>query len=331
MNHTPVASNSRNNAQLDGLKLDHAQLDGDMPERMPVRGVFVGLITLDLLYLTADLPDRNQKIVALDYTMAAGGPATNAAVTFSHLGNPARLLGSMGCHPMTTLVLADLQQWGVTVADLAPDRGTPLPTSSIIVNQATGERAVVSLNAAKSQASVQAIPDDILQAIGSQEIDIVLIDGHQMEVGRAIAQRAQAAQVPIVVDGGSWKPGFEQVLPYANYVICSANFYPPHCHSTSEVVAYLKTLQIPHIAITQGDRPILFFSPDQSGQIAIPPVQPVDTLGAGDIFHGAFCHFILQSSFPEALTQAAAIASYACRFFGTRQWMEKRIKDKRKN
>lgn len=299
--------------------------------KRPVQGLFVGLITLDLLYLTTELPDRNQKIVALDYTMAAGGPATNAAVTFSHLGNSAKLLGSMGRHAMTTLVFSDLQQWSVAVVDLDADRDSPLPTSSIIVNQATGERAVVSLNAAKSQAPVQAIPSGILQAIDSQAIDIVLIDGHQMEVGQVIAQRAQAARVPIVIDGGSWKPGFEQVLPYADYVICSANFYPPHCHSTAEVVAYLKTLQVPHIAITQGDRPILFFSSDHTGQITIPPLQPVDTLGAGDIFHGAFCHFILQSSFLEALTQAASIASYACQFFGTRQWMEARIKDKHKN
>jgi sugar/nucleoside kinase (ribokinase family) len=185
------------------------------------------------------------------------------------------------------------------------------------VTQATGERAVISLNATRSQAPVQSIPADILQ-----EIDIVLIDGHQMQVGQAIAQQAKAAQIPIVIDGGSWKPGFEQVLPYADYVICSANFYPPNCATPADVLAYLNALGIPHLAITQGDRPILFFSQADSGQIAVPPVTTVDTLGAGDIFHGAFCHLIGRSNFPEALKQAAEIAAHACQFFGTRQWME---------
>lgn len=283
---------------------------------MTRRGLFVGLITLDLIYLITDVPDRNQKIVALDYTMAAGGPATNAAVTFSYLGNSATLLGILGSHPISKLVLADLQLWNVAIADLNPTRSDPLPTSSILITQTTGERAVISLNASQSQVSANAIPDHILQSV-----EIVLIDGHQMAVGQAIAQQAQADHVPVVIDGGSWKPGFEQVLPYTDYAICSANFRPPNCHTTADVFAYLDSLNIPHLAITHGEQPIEFRNRDTIGQIPVPAVQAIDTLGAGDIFHGAFCHYILQLPFPEALSQAAAIASSACQAFGTRRWM----------
>jgi sugar/nucleoside kinase (ribokinase family) len=288
----------------------------------PAHGLFVGLITLDLLYLVTELPDRNQKIVALDYLMAAGGPATNAAVAFKHLGNEATILGVMGDHAMTTCVAADLQQRGVTIADLQPNRADPLPTSSILVTEATGDRAVVSLNASKSQASADAIPGSILTDLEHRKIQIVLIDGHQMEVGHTIAQRARAAGIPIVIDGGSWKPGFEQVLPLSDYVICSANFHPPGCTTPEQVLHYLAALQIPHIAITQGDRPIQFLSQRKSGCIPVPSVPTIDTLGAGDIFHGAFCHFILHASFQDALAQAATIAAHSCQFFGTRRWME---------
>lgn len=286
-------------------------------------GLFVGLITLDLIYLTTDLPTHNEKIVALDYTVAAGGPATNAAVTFSDLGNSATVLGSLGCHPISTLVAADLQQCQVTIADLNPTQTDPPPTSSILVTQATGERAVISINAVKAQASTAAIPEGILQ-----NISVILIDGHQMDVGRAIAQQAKAAQIPIVIDGGSWKPGFEQVLPFADYVICSANFYPPDCHTTAEVLAYLADLQIPYIAITQGHQPIQFLTQGQAGHLPVPTIQAIDTVGAGDILHGAFCHYILNSTFQDALMQSAAIASQSCQFFGTRQWMQERRKMK---
>lgn len=297
--------------------------------RTPAHGLFVGLITLDLLYLVTELPNRNQKVVALDSLTAAGGPATNAAVAFKHLGNQATLLGVMGCHAMTSCVVTDLQQCGVTFVDLQPDRAEPLPTSSIIVTQATGDRAVVSLNASKSQAQADAIPGSILTDLEHHSIQVVLIDGHQIEVGHTIAQRARAARIPIVIDGGSWKPGFEQVLPYADYVICSANFHPPGCPTPDQVFHYLSKLQIPYIAITQGDRPIQFLSQGESGFIPVPSVTPIDTLGAGDIFHGAFCHFIQYTSFQAALTQAATIAAHSCQFFGTRQWMkEERIKDK---
>jgi len=283
---------------------------------MTKQGLFVGLVTLDLVYLVTALPQSNQKIVALEDSMTAGGPAANAAVTFSHLGNSATLLSSVGQHPSRQLVLADLH--GVAIADLTPNRTQSLPISSILVTQATGERAIVSRNAVQAQAPTTAIPVDILQ-----EIEIVLIDGHQMAVGQAIAKQAKAQQIPVVVDGGSWKAGFEEVLPYVDYAICSANFLPPQCSTLADVFDYLISLKIPHIAITNGSQPIQYFYQGSEGQIPVPKIQPVDTLGAGDIFHGAFCHFILRTNFLEALALAADVAGRSCQFFGTRQWMNR--------
>jgi sugar/nucleoside kinase (ribokinase family) len=287
-------------------------------------GLFVGLATLDLIYLTEALPTKNQKIVALDYTVAAGGPATNAAVTFGYLGDRPTLLSIFGTHPINQLVLADLKEHGVAIADLNPQQTEPVPTSSIIVTQATGERAVVSLNAVRSQASLEQVEQALGDRISPNTltgVDIVLIDGHQMEVGREIAQRARTAQIPVVIDGGSWKPGFEQVLPLADYVICSSNFHPPGCSTTEEVLAYLTDLGIPHIAITQGGEPIQTFSEGSASLIPVPEIRPVDTLGAGDIFHGAFCHYILRLGFEQAIAASANVAARACESFGTRAWM----------
>jgi sugar/nucleoside kinase (ribokinase family) len=284
---------------------------------MSITGLFVGLTTLDLIYLVTAPPLPNQKIVAIDYTAAAGGPATNAAVAFQHLGNSARLLSAIGCHPITHLLQADLQQCGIEVIDLAGDRTTSLPVSSILVTQSTGERAVTSINAVNTQIPVTAIPENILLGI-----EIVLIDGHQMAVGAAIAQQAQQQNIPVVIDGGSWKPGFDTVLPWVDYAICSSNFYPPDCVSSAQVVDYLASFGIANVAITQGDQPIIYRQLDIQGQIAVPVIRAIDTLGAGDFFHGAFCHFMLQTDFPTALAAAAQVAARACQSFGTRQWLQ---------
>lgn len=280
-------------------------------------GLFVGMVSLDLVYLSAKLPGNNQKVVASDYTVSAGGPATNAAVTFSYLGDRATLLGVVGTHPITHLIRSDLERHGVAIADLDPVATEPPPVSSIIVTEATGDRAVISINATKIQASSDQLPAAI-----ASDIDIVLIDGHQMAVGCAIAQLAKNHAIPVAIDGGSWKPRFDSILPFVDYAICSANFYPPGCSNSEEVIAYLAAVGIPHIAITQGEKPIQYFSLGVSGQIPIPQNNAVDTLGAGDIFHGAFCHYILRQNFIDALAAAAKIASYSCQFFGTRQWMQ---------
>ncbi|MEA5504913.1 sugar kinase [Halotia wernerae UHCC 0503] len=281
------------------------------------RGLFVGLVTLDLIYLADSIPKNNQKIVATDYTVAAGGPATNASVSFSYLGNQAQILGVMGSHPMTRLIRGDLNKYKVAIADLEPSTSLPPPVSSIIVTQITGERAVISINAVKTQASSTSIPPEILQ-----DFDIILIDGHQMTVSYDIAQMARAKNIPVVIDGGSWKPGFEQVLPFVDYAICSANFYPPNCHTGKEVFAYLQTFNIPHIAITHGEKPIEYLSGGKTGFVDVPIIRAIDTLGAGDILHGAFCYYILQGSFIEALAQSADIAADSCQFFGTRRWLD---------
>ncbi|MBD2460406.1 sugar kinase [Oscillatoria sp. FACHB-1407] len=293
-------------------------------------GLFVGITTLDLIYLVEQVPTSNQKIVALDSIVAAGGPATNAAITFAHLnqqevvGQCAMLLAALGTHPMTHLIRTDVESRGVAIADLIPNQAFVPPVSSILVTQATGERAVVALNAVKQQLGVEAIPAAVLEAIAGKLIDIVLIDGHQMAVGEAIAQQAKANGIPVVVDGGSWKPGFDRVLRWTDYAICSANFHPPGCTTEADVVVALRDLGIPKIAITHGEQPIFYYDSLDSTGIAlpVPQIQAVDTLGAGDIFHGAFCHYILRSPFAEALAQAAAIAAQACQYFGTRRWME---------
>ena len=280
------------------------------------RGLFVGLITLDLIYLADSVPKTNQKIVATDYTIAAGGPATNAAVTFNYLGNQATVLGVVGSHPMTQLIRGDLANYKVAIADLEPTTDLVPPVSSIVVTQATGERAVVSINAVKTQASSASIPPDILQ-----NVDIVLIDGHQMAVGDSIVQMAKANNIPVAIDAGSWKPGFEQILSFVDYAICSANFYPPNCQTGENVFSYLSGFDIPHIAITHGQEPIEYLSGTKTGIVDVPQIQAVDTLGAGDIFHGAFCHYILRQNFTDALALATNIATDSCKFFGTRCWM----------
>jgi sugar/nucleoside kinase (ribokinase family) len=284
---------------------------------MARKGLFIGMVTLDLVYLSSKLPGNNQKVVASDYTVAAGGPATNAAVTFSYLGNQATILGVVGTHPITHLIRGDLESQGVAIADLDPTTPQPPPVSSIIVTQATGDRAVISLNATKMQISSNQLPTAL-----DLVVDLVLIDGHQIEAGCAIAQLAKDNHIPVVIDGGSWKPGFEKVLPFVDYAICSANFYPPGCSTSEEVIAYLAAAGIPHIAITQGENPIQYLSRGVSGQLPVPQINAVDTMGAGDVFHGAFCHYILEQDFTDSLAAATKIASHSCQFFGSRRWMQ---------
>jgi sugar/nucleoside kinase (ribokinase family) len=293
---------------------------------MEHRGLFVGITTLDLIYGVSHFPHANEKQVATELAIAAGGPATNAAVTFRHLGNQAELWSVVGHHPLSELIRADLATQQVALHDLCPEHREPPPLSSILVTQSTGDRAVVCRNAVSLQRADQQVSATCLD-----NIEIVLIDGHQLDVSLAIAQIAGQYNIPVVLDGGSWKPGLETLLPWIDYAICSANFLPPHCTTSEEGMQYLsqilgslnsKKAISPSIAVTRGEQPIQYLHQGQVGEVIIPAIQAIDTLGAGDVFHGAFCHAILDTSFVSALQQAIAVASVACQSFGTRQWLQ---------
>jgi sugar/nucleoside kinase (ribokinase family) len=214
-------------------------------------------------------------------------------------------------------VRADLINCGIQHTDLDPARLEPPAISSIIVTQNTGERAVISLNAKNTQIPAKHIPKDILAGV-----KILLIDAHQREVSEVLARAAREQGIPVVMDGGSWKPNLERILPWVDYAICSGNFYPPDCHTTAEVFAYLAAQGISYRAITQGSEPILYQTPQESGLIHPPIIPAVDTLSAGDILHGAFCHFLLLGDFAASLAAAAQTASHSCKFLGPRAWMK---------
>lgn len=276
-------------------------------------GLFVGLITLDCIYRVDHVPSSDEKIVAEENLLVAGGPATNAAIAFAALGNRAILLGALGQHPLADLIRADLAAHGVEVVDLTPQLQSPPPLSTILVTAATGDRAVVSRNAVGRQADPPKAPELLT------EVDIVLIDGHQMATGHAVAIAAQSQTIPIVIDAGSWKPGFDDVLPLATSAIAAAKFQLP---GQANTLAALSALGIPEAAITHGPSPIQFCDRGQAGTLPVPQVAVQDTLGAGDIFHGAFCHYRLHAPFPDALTQSAQIAAQSCRHLSPRTWIE---------
>jgi sugar/nucleoside kinase (ribokinase family) len=115
-------------------------------------------------------------------------------------------------------------------------------------------------------------------------------------MGRAleIAPLAKRLGVPVVLDGGSWKPGTPALLGSTTVAVVSADFVVPSLGAGAaarDVLGFLADSGARWSAITNGPSPVVARLSD--GAIvelpvpAVPPGQVVDTLGAGDVFHGA--------------------------------------------
>ena len=129
-------------------------------------------------------------------------------------------------------------------------------------------------------------------------------------------------RIPVVLDGGSWKEGLEKLLPLVDYAICSSAFTPPGCTDANSVITCLREYGIENIAITSDGAPIIVHTQGQTSELPVMAIKAVDTLGAGDIFHGAFCHYILENDFLLSLERAGEVASLSCTSLGTRAWIE---------
>jgi sugar/nucleoside kinase (ribokinase family) len=290
-------------------------IDGRHPN-----GLFVGLATVDISYTVDDVPQRNQKISVPAQLITAGGPATNAAATFAFLGGRTTLVTAVGSHALAAVIRDDLARLSIRLHDVARGRRESPPVSSVIVHRASGDRTVVSANAAVFSPVNAEFDPKWLRGVA-----IVEVDGQYMSMCIAAARAAHERGIPVVLDSGSWKPGMAKLLPFLDTVICSGDFHPPGCRSEKDVFAFLAEEKIPRIAITHGGSSIRLLESGKHSQIRVNKIRPVDTLGAGDIFHGAYCYYACHAggTFREALAAAAEVATFSTRYAGTRSWMSR--------
>ncbi|MEU3272365.1 PfkB family carbohydrate kinase [Saccharomonospora sp. NPDC006951] len=274
-----------------------------------MRVLLAGLCTVDLVQRVDELPAPGRKVASRSVRVAAGGPATNAAVTVAALGGEAVLVTALGTHPLASLVRADLDACGVRVSDVAKDALDPPSVSAVAVRDRDGERTVVSHNAASVSVKLGSA---VLSEV--QSADAVLVDGHHPALAMAIARAAKTEGIPLVVDAGSWKPVFAELFPLVGEVgiiACSAQFDPPDgvLPSASTVVA------------TAGAAPVRWWRGGRSGEVPVPKVAARDTLGAGDVWHGALASRIGMLPLVELIEFANEVAAERVRHVGPRSWI----------
>ena len=350
-----------------------------LPAGRPV-GLFCGLTVVDVIQLVEAPPGPDDKVVALDQLVAAGGPATNAAVAFAALGGRAILAAPVGAGPLAELVRADLAATGVELIDCsggpggsdrsaldlgAPSAGAPeirgedapaagaglpaagapapivpeapgLSVSSCVITAATGQRSVVSTNA---RAVAVTAPLDRYAARVDRgrrpPPDVVLIDGHNPALAEVSLDLAARAGALTVMDAGSWKDAAARLPGRCDVVAASARFYPPgptgSVTAPRDVAHWLLDAGARGVVITRGARPALWWCAGGHDSVSPPQVAAVDTLGAGDVFHGALAHALAGTrrddltgpALGAAVERACDVAAASTEVFGTRAWRQR--------
>ena len=296
--------------------------------------VCCGLTTLDITQRVDRVPGADEKITARGLTVDFGGPAANAAATAAALGVPTTLFTAVGSGPLGQVVRTRLEAAGVRLVDLLDGHDVDPPVSTVLVTEATGERAVVSVNDTASRV-LPPVPLDVLDGAGT-----LLLDGWLHTPALALVRAARARGLGVALDGGSFKPGTAELLAECDVAIVSADFRLPGPETSSsaervfptttavapgsvEDLAAISALGPGFVARSAGAGPIATLMEGAVVEVAVPQAAVVvDTLGAGDVLHGAFA--AAWDAWPTqelaALELAARVATTSVGHAGARGW-----------
>jgi sugar/nucleoside kinase (ribokinase family) len=272
---------------------------------------------LDEVFRLERFPPPGGKTPAQEVFSVNGGCAANAAVAIARLGGRARLAGPLGGpageDPYGDRVLAALARERVDCSGCQRLLGVASPISAIFLDR-SGERMIATYRDPRLAAASPADPRRLVASV-----DAVLLDNRYPQFVRPIGAAARARGVPVVLDADRPTEVADELFRMATHVVFSgeclrATSGREELGSGLEVIAAVTRS---FLAVTDGPRDVLWRDGASLKRCPVFAVKAVDTLAAGDVFHGAFTLALAEGrEIAAGLRFAAAAASLKCARLG---------------
>lgn len=274
----------------------------------------LGAATWDIIFRIETFPNQPTKVMAEDCVETCAGMASAAAMSIAALGGKAAIRARLGQDRQGERWLAGMTAAGVDVSRVERIAGARSGISTIIVDQ-DGERLIVPYFDPGLRAGLPEV-----EAATLESFDCFLVDTRWPEAavqtldyarqhGRLSLLDADIAPVPIL----------QALVPLASHVIFSSEALSLLCGKGPTIAALRKaqTMTGALIGVTQGARGCSLLLDDELVEIPAPAVQAVDTLAAGDVFHGAYLLRLAEGATAiQAARFANVAASLKCTRFG---------------
>ena len=270
-----------------------------------------GVAVVDFIFEVDEMPQLAEKYRARNAVIVGGGCAANAAVAVSRLGGEAFLASRMGDDVMADIILADLHEEGVNTDAVNQATAGRSSFSSVYVD-GSGERQIMNFRGS-------GLTEDIGWLDTAMHTDAILADNRWSPITTKTMAMARARDVPGVIDAEA--PISIEVLTGASHVAFSKQGLLALTGEENPVSA-LKTASsrlTPWLCVTDGPDGVYFLHKGKVENIAGFTVDVKDTLGAGDIWHGAFALRLAEGANEIAAIEFAnAAAAIKCKTYGGR-------------
>jgi sulfofructose kinase len=265
----------------------------------------VGIAVLDDIYRIPMPLVPGEKHRASAITTTIGGTATNGAFAIARLGGKPRLLTRFGDDDAATPLRRMLEGYGIDTS-LSPPIPAMRTSRSTIVVEPNGERTIINILDPNLPDEPDFIPHDIPSGV-----DAVLGDVRWEIAAKRMFESARRFGKPAVLDGDR-APKDIGLIDAATHAIFSAQGLREltgisHLPPALEQVAHGRSN---FLAVTDGGKGVYAH---WQGRVTHHPafaVEQVDTLGAGDTWHGAFAFALCDGlSQDQAIRFASAAAA----------------------
>jgi sulfofructose kinase len=276
----------------------------------------IGMPVRDLTFRIQELPKLGFKVGASHFEEIAGGNGLNAAVAIARLGGLASISGPMGDAGETSAkyIFDRLVHEGVDSRHIVHMPGLVTPISTIMIDP-SGERTIVTFRDPQLWKVRLPDADQLLQDCAA-----ILAENRCTGFCTEICAEARRRGIPVIVDVDRPMSLQDGLLAASSHLVFSSQALQSSTGIADDAEALRKMAELTpaFLAATRGPQGTIWLDQRQTlQQTPAFPVPTVDTLGAGDIFHGAFALAVTENQpIPAALRFASAAAALKCTRFG---------------
>ena len=278
----------------------------------------IGRSCMDVIAVVNRFPLENQKLPLEFRLTEGGGQGGTASCCIARLGGRVAYAGRLGDDEEGKFCLKRLKDFGVTTefVDIVKDGKTPV--AYVFITIGSGARSIIYEPNTLPQMEVDSVLEGLIRQTG-----VVLLDPQVTYLGGQVKQ-VVGGGIKVIYDCERWRPGIEDVMQSADYFIPSSEYLSADELDFQETAFEQKIIKLNRLVagtliVTHGEDGAYYVTGDTLHHVAVPHVQVVDTVGAGDNFHAAFA-LALSRGFDlhQAVKLSVAVASLSCREYGGR-------------
>jgi sulfofructose kinase len=276
----------------------------------------VGIAVLDNVFVIDRFPAEPTKTFAREFVQTGGGPAANGAVTIARLGGRASLWARVGDDAVGAAIVGEFARERVDASHVRRVPGHRSGVSSVVVDSA-GERNITAF----ADRGLDPSPDWLPDALPA-DVAMLLCDVRWPAGSQRAMELARARGLPVVLDADlTADDAVPRLIGGASHAIFSAPALA-RLAATDDIAAGLsraQALTAGVVGVTRGREGFVWLEGGALRNVPALSVDVVDTLAAGDVFHGAFALALAEGrDIAGAGRFAAAAAALKCTRFGGR-------------